>query len=186
MQHLSCDRQNCRRQKISNTREQILDIAETGYRQGGFDGLSFRDIADELGIKSASVHYHFRHKEDLGSAVVQRYAEELLARLGEPDNPAETSGDRLERLINAYKAAYAEGKSSCLCAVLGSVNPHLPPAVQKAIRQFFSRLLLWAEQGKIRNPAQIVSALQGAMILSVATGDAGHLDRVAQDLAGAT
>ena len=28
-------------------------------RRGGFHGFSFRDLAADVGIKSASVHYHF-------------------------------------------------------------------------------------------------------------------------------
>ena len=147
--------------------------------------MSFRDIADELGIKSASVHYHFRHKEDLGAAVVQRYADELLTGLGAPDATEDSPQDRLARLTHAYLSAYREGQSSCLCAVLGSVNPQLPTAVQEAVRGYYARLLRWADDAQITNPELVISTLQGAMILSVATGDSGHLDRAAEVLRGA-
>lgn len=170
-------------------RDQILDIAERGYRQGGFAGLSFRDIAAALDMKSASVHYHFPHKEDLGKAVVERYTDNLLDALGTPDAAEETAADRLGRLVGAYRAAYAEGESSCLCAVLGSVSPQLPPAVQEAVNRFFTRLMTWTETALAgtktatnTNASHIISALQGAMILSVAMGDARYLDEVAENL----
>ncbi|WP_108811273.1 TetR family transcriptional regulator [Sphingorhabdus sp. Alg231-15] len=172
-------------------REQILDIAERGYRQGGFAGLSFRDIAAALDMKSASVHYHFPHKEDLGKAVVERYTENLLDSLGAPDAPSDTVKNRLARLVNAYQAAYAEGESSCLCAVLGSVSPQLPLAVQEAVNSYFTRLMTWTETALAEtepssnlNAPHIISALQGAMILSVAMGDARYLDEVAENVAG--
>ncbi len=171
-------------------RDQILDIAERGYRQGGFAGLSFRDIAAALDMKSASVHYHFPHKEDLGKAVVERYTDNLLDNLGAPDAADDSVKIRLARLVEAYRAAYAEGESSCLCAVLGSVSPQLPPAVQEAVNSYFTRLVTWTETALAEAPpstslsaAHIISALQGAMILSVAMGDAHYLDEVAEDLA---
>lgn len=166
-----------------------MDIAESGYRQGGFAGLSFRDIAAALDMKSASVHYHFPHKEDLGKAVVERYADNLFDTLGAADSAEDKIDDRIRRLISAYQAAYAEGESSCLCAVLGSVSPQLPPAVQTAVDHFFARLIAWTEKALIDtepsaypNAAHIISALQGAMILSVATRDSRYLDNVAHDL----
>ncbi|GAB5483301.1 MAG: TetR/AcrR family transcriptional regulator [Parasphingorhabdus sp.] len=171
-------------------RDQILDIAERGYRQGGFAGLSFRDIAAALDMKSASVHYHFPHKEDLGKAVVERYTDNLLDSLGAPDAADDSAKIRLARLVEAYRAAYAEGESSCLCAVLGSVSPQLPPAVQEAVNSYFTRLMTWTETALAEagpsanlNASHIISALQGAMILSVAMGDARYLDQVAEDLA---
>ncbi|GAA0485172.1 TetR/AcrR family transcriptional regulator [Parasphingorhabdus litoris] len=167
-----------------------MDIAERGYRQGGFAGLSFRDIAAALDMKSASVHYHFPHKEDLGKAVVERYTENLLDSLGAPDAASDSVKNRLARLVGAYRAAYAEGESSCLCAVLGSVSPQLPPAVQEAVNNYFTRLMTWTETALAEampstnlNAAHIISALQGAMILSVAMSDARYLDEVAEDLA---
>ena len=49
--------------------KQILDIAERRMRQTGYNAVSYRDIAAEMGIKSASLHYHFPKKEDLGVAL---------------------------------------------------------------------------------------------------------------------
>lgn len=54
---------------------QIIDIAIKMICEGGYQTLSFRQIASELEIRSASIHYHFSAKEDLGAAVVERYSE---------------------------------------------------------------------------------------------------------------
>ncbi|MDF2795086.1 MAG: transcriptional regulator, TetR family [Pseudomonas orientalis] len=42
----------------------------------GYNGLSFRELAKEVGIKSASIHYHFPTKGDLGAALAKRYTED--------------------------------------------------------------------------------------------------------------
>jgi len=48
-------------------------------RAGGFHACSFREIATDVGIKSASVHHHFPAKADLGAALVARYTARVLA-----------------------------------------------------------------------------------------------------------
>ena len=50
----------------------IMDAAERRMRIGGFNGFSFREIAADVGVKSASVHYHFPTKENLAAAVTRR------------------------------------------------------------------------------------------------------------------
>ena len=60
---------------MADRRSAILDVAERRIRAHGYNGFSFREIADEIGIKSASVHYHFPTKADLAAAVAKRYRE---------------------------------------------------------------------------------------------------------------
>ena len=158
---------------------EILDVAERHMRSGGFDAVSFRDLAAEVGIKSASVHYHFPQKADLGEAVVRRYTDRFLALLAAPDDPAETITARIERLCAAYRAAVLDDGMVCLCCVLGAETLELPGAVADAVGTFFIRLLDWTDtalaagsdgaSGIRPSAAQIVASLQGAMILALAT-----------------
>ncbi|WP_157628311.1 helix-turn-helix domain-containing protein, partial [Ensifer sp. BR816] len=46
-----------------------MDAAEERIRRAGYSGFSFREIAADVGVKSASVHYHFPTKERLAAAV---------------------------------------------------------------------------------------------------------------------
>src|SRR6185369_16920377 len=55
---------------LSTTAAQILDAAETLIQTRSYSAFSYQDIADELGIRKASIHYHFATKADLGVAVV--------------------------------------------------------------------------------------------------------------------
>src|SRR2546429_2510720 len=62
-----------------DTATRILDVAERLAQVRGFNGFSYADIAAELGITKAALHYHFAGKADLGEALIGRYA----ARFGE-------------------------------------------------------------------------------------------------------
>ena len=50
-------------------------------RAVGYNAVSFRDLADDLKVKNASIHYHFRKKADLGVELVERYTERFEERL---------------------------------------------------------------------------------------------------------
>lgn len=156
--------------------EQILDIAEREMRKGGFDAVSFRDIASAIGIKSASVHYHFPTKADLSKSVTRRYADRFIEALESPSDPSETAKDRLQRLAAAYLGAYKSESSTCLCTVLASVVSHLPEETSAQIRAFYRRLGDWIDMALSDHetsltPSLIIGALQGAMILAIATED---------------
>ncbi len=159
--------------KGEERREEILAVAEAHMRSGGYDAISFREIAAAIGIKSASVHYHFPQKRDLGAAVVRRYAERLQAFLGAPDDPAETPADRLKRLCDGYAHALFEEELNCLCCVLGAESRDLPSPVAEAVARFFTDLLNWTERAlegaAAPRPPEAIAALQGAMVLATAT-----------------
>lgn len=155
---------------------EILDAAELRMRRGGYDAVSFRDLAADVGIKSASVHYHFPQKTDLGRAVVERYVERIMTALGEPDDPRESAEDRLSRLCDLYRTAAVEPGLICLCCVLGGQALDLPEPVSAAIGGYFERLLAWTARAMASVPptapgaVHVVASLQGAMVLAIATG----------------
>lgn len=167
------------RQTYAAKAVEILDVAERHMRRGGFDAVSFRDLAAEVGIKSASVHYHFPQKADLGAAVVRRYTDHVLSALGLPDDPAESVEQRMERLCEVYRSAVNDDRLNCLCCVLGAESVDLPSPVVDAVSAFFASILTWTEialeikaDAKARNgpmAAPIIAGLQGAMIMALAT-----------------
>lgn len=162
---------------------EILDVAETHMRKGGFDAVSFRDLATAVGVKSASVHYHFPAKADLGQAVVTRYRERILEALGNPTD-SRTVAAKLKHLFSVYTAALETGDSVCLCAQLGAESRYLPESVAAEVELFFSAMVGWTADAIARQitpakanklAAHIISSLQGAMVLSVATDSHLHL-----------
>ena len=60
---------------VNQTAERLMDLAESHMRNAGYGGFSFRHLAAEIGIKSASVHHHFPTKATMAAAVARRYAD---------------------------------------------------------------------------------------------------------------
>ena len=52
------------------TREQIVDVARNLIRTRSYLGFSFQDVADQVGIRKASLYHHFATKEALGIEVL--------------------------------------------------------------------------------------------------------------------
>ena len=171
---------------MTDTRTQLLDCAEAQIRQRGYHAVSFRELADALGIKSASVHYYFPQKEDLGLALVERYRERFFSALNDADPGAAHWQSRIAAFRATYRAAFTADDRICLCGMLGAESGGLPPRLAQAVGDFFQANIQWLtptmdpdlppERQTMRATA-IVSALQGAMMLAVATGDLALFDR---------
>ena len=175
----------------SNTAEEILDIAEMLIQTRGYSAFSYQDIADKLGIRKASIHYHFPTKLALGVAVVERYTariDNVLASLiADPTNSA-------MYLFDCYTVPYLEFADTtdriCLCGALAGEFHALPSDMQEPIARFFQGQQNWlarmSKRGRTsgefdfagpatRIAATIFSALQGALIIKRATGNATEL-----------
>jgi len=157
----------------------ILDIAERRMRTAGYNAVSYRDIASEMGIKSASLHYHFPKKEDLGVALVKRYAANFRDQLLRNTENTIAPKDKLGVFVELYRIALQDHQLICLCAVLGAEAPGLPYPVTAEVRAFFEDNILWLsetfkEMGR-DNPAisakTSLSLLEGAMIISSVNDD---------------
>lgn len=173
---------------MPSTRDDLMDAAERRMRAGGYHAVSFRDIADDLGIKSASVHYHFRQKEDLGAAVVERYSQRFFVGL----EVLMMDGMRpLEAFAQAYRDAYKADQSGCLCGMLGAETKGIPSGVADGVKAFLDQNIDWVvdalpddipDEARRQAAAQVVASLQGAMMLAVSLKDPWMLDAVADGL----
>jgi TetR/AcrR family transcriptional regulator, transcriptional repressor for nem operon len=151
------------------TAERLMDLAEDHIRNAGYGGFSFRDLAAEIGIKSASVHHHFPTKATMAVAVVRRYGDRFLASVAQ--RPNETADDA----IHAYRAAFREGLQRdgrmCLCGVLGAEAGVLSADVAEEILSFFRRCIgdlsqrIGGRDAEAR-AFQIMATLEGAMMLA--------------------
>ena len=65
------------------TAERILDAAEDLFAEKGYSATSLGDVADRVGIRSPSLYNHFRNKEALYSAVLERLLDAFTAPLAE-------------------------------------------------------------------------------------------------------
>lgn len=172
------------RKSLSETATRILDVAERMARQGGYNAFSFRDIANEIGVKSASIHYHFPTKEDLGQAMVRRYTDRFLDALGAPDDAEPQK--MLARYVDVYRKALVEQQLMCLCGMFGAEIAKLPEPVSVRTREFFQRNLDWLETvfraagtaDPHKKSGETIARLEGAMILARAMNDMDLFQRI--------
>lgn len=64
--------------KAEERRNEILDAADELFGQKGFDGTSTNDILEKVGIARGTLYYHFKSKEDIMNALIERYNTNLL------------------------------------------------------------------------------------------------------------
>src|SRR3954463_16260123 len=114
----------------ADTKQVIMDAARAMVQARGYNGLSFRELAKEVGVKSASVHYHFPTKGDLGAALARRYREDgepyLEALLSDAKSPKWI----FDRYIEIFRAALTQANRMCLCGIMSAETDDLPDQVR--------------------------------------------------------
>ncbi len=179
-----------------DTPSRILDVAERIVQTRGFNGFSYADIANELGMTKASLHYHFPSKAELGSALVARYAE----RFGDALGAIDAAGLPARESLAAYAALYLrvlQGDRMCLCGILAAEYQTLKQPMRDAVTRFFDANQRWLagvlERGRAEGAAAfegsahdaaglILSGLEGAMLVARAYGDSARFESAAERL----
>ena len=132
-----------RRQKQADagTASRILDIAERLVQVRGFNGFSYADIASELKISKASLHYHFPGKAELGEALIRRYAARFADELEaiEPVTMTHAPSSRPTRHLRRCP----RDRRMCLCGMLAAEYETLPKPMRDAIIGFFDQNEAW-------------------------------------------
>jgi TetR/AcrR family transcriptional repressor of nem operon len=192
-----------RRQRGKDTGARILDSAERLVQSRGFNGFSYADVAAELGVTKASLHYHFPGKAELGEALIGRYA----ARFAEALEQIDARGGDAPAKLAAYARLYADvlrDRRMCLCGMLAADYDTLPEPMRDAVLRFFDDNEAWLtdvfEQGQaegslhLDGPAgdaaqTLLGALEGALLVARPYGDVARFEaaatRLLTSLAGA-
>ncbi len=180
----------------ADTAERILDSAERLVQSRGFNGFSYADVAAELKLSKASLHYHFPGKAELGEALIARYAARFADALEEIDR---RGGDAPAKL-DAYARIYADVLSDrrmCLCGMLAADYDTLPKPMRAAVIRFFDDNEAWLTgvlehgqeegmlglSGSANEAAQaLVSGLEGALLIARPYGDVARFEAAATRL----
>ncbi len=179
---------------VSGTRDKILDISQRLIQSRGYSAISYADIARELGIRKASIHYYFPAKADLGDAVIARYADKFEGALaGVAGTPGLSRRDMVEAYFTPYLELAGDPDLVCLCGALAGELTVLPDTMQARLGRFFSFHQNWLarvltaglEKGEFQLPSppakyarMMVNLLQGALLVKRATGDCNQLHDV--------
>jgi TetR/AcrR family transcriptional regulator, transcriptional repressor for nem operon len=180
----------------TDTPSAILDVAERLVQVRGFNGFSYGDVAGELGVTTAALHYHFAGKAELGEALIARYAARFREALAQIDARGGDPSTKLE----SYAALYLDvlrDQRMCLCGMLAADYQTLPKQLRDAVVRFFDDNETWLasvlEQGKsdgtlhftgsASEAAQmIVGGLEGAMLVARPYGDTERFQAAANRL----
>lgn len=160
----------------SETIDRILQSAEDQARSGGYNAFSFREIAKEIGIKSASIHYHFPTKADLAAVLARRYTDKFIAHLNAIEDKGGSLFDTLSDYADLFYHALKTDQKMCLCGLFAAEMDVLPTEVQQETRGFFEANLNWLEKQltahQVAEPKtqamQLLAKMEGAMLLGKA------------------
>lgn len=172
---------------MSNKRTELQTLAQAIVQRSGLRELSFRQLAEQTGVKSSSVHYYFPEKHDLTAVLITSYSEAFAQRLTAiADKPA-----TLQRKLSAFTDLFEEAAQDdklCLCGMLAAEMSSLDENCRSLLRGFFEQAEAWLakilkqHKGELLNPmpikqlaAVLMSGLEGALLLDRVHGTGNHL-----------
>lgn len=122
------------------TRERILEEAEAAFSRSGFSGANLADIARRVGIRKASLYYHFPTKTELYAevhrAILRDLQEMLMTAIQRPGTPAE----QVEHLTDSFVELIARKPQFAILAfrelvdrtvdIAGLLDSHVHPMLR--------------------------------------------------------
>jgi TetR/AcrR family transcriptional regulator, transcriptional repressor for nem operon len=183
-----------------DTPQRILDIAARLVQTRGFNGFSYADIAAELRVTKASLHYHFPSKAELGRRLIERYESNFVDALQAIDRQAADEFDKLRRYVRIYSDVLGDERM-CLCGMLAAEHGTLPESMRQVLQHYFDVNERWLagvlEAGRAAGTlrcegdpheaaSMLLGALEGAMMLARSYADPKRFgvaaDRLLADL----
>ncbi|MEA5462563.1 TetR/AcrR family transcriptional regulator [Leptothoe sp. PORK10 BA2] len=169
----------------NNTAERILNVAQDMVRNRGYSAFSYADISKQVGIRKASIHYHFPSKDELVQELVKRYREGMVRACDRIAQSNLSLDQQIIQFANLYRDGL-ENEQICLCAMLAADFAVLPQAIHDEIQVFFreteawlANLLqqgcdahIWHCQPSVEQEAKgLIAMLQGAQLLARPAAD---------------
>jgi TetR/AcrR family transcriptional regulator, transcriptional repressor for nem operon len=177
----------------SDTRQRIMTAARLTVQDRGYGGLSFRELAKDVGIKSASIHHYFPTKGELGGALAERYtsdfAEYLDGLLGEGLDQ-ETC---IRKYTDVFRNTLLNENRMCLGGIMAAEHKELPVEVRAEVVKFSEMNVRWlikvlslgksarvATKAIQRRALAIFAAIEGAQLVARSRGDVSVYDEIVE------
>jgi TetR/AcrR family transcriptional repressor of nem operon len=125
-----------------SVRRRILDHTIPLIMARGYNGFSYRDLSELVGVKTSSIHYYFPSKDDLVLEAVNEYSNNVLNSIQAIDAalPPET---QLAKYAELFDTTVSDGNQICLCGMLAADIGWLPESVRLALQTFFMANEKW-------------------------------------------
>ena len=170
-----------------DVREAILVAAREAAMAYGYGGLNFRDLAEAVGIKAASINYYFANKAVLGEAVARRYWEDIARDLEAIAAGAQSPMDALRQYPGIFRLSLERNNRMCLSSFMATEYDALPEQVLKEVQTFADVNTAWLrdqliaakrvepKDGEAKARA-IYAAIAGAQIIARSRSDLDLFD----------
>jgi len=173
---------------MSDTKTKILNAAESLTQLRGFNGFSYLDLSAEVGIKTSSIHYHFKTKSDLATALVERVHETHSKAFNDLSENTKSPDNRLKAVIR-YFQDYVNADKYCMCGMMLAELYFIEPEVRERINEYFKDFRLWltkqfkekSEKNPKRKALAFLSALEGSLLFARLEGDSKIVSDALQD-----
>ncbi|SDH88844.1 transcriptional regulator, TetR family [Bradyrhizobium sp. Rc2d] len=171
----------------TNSKEVILAAAKRAAQAHGYNGLNFRDLATEVGIRAPSIYHHFPSKADLGAAVARRYWEDTAANLEAISAETSDPVHSLHEYPNIFRKSLESDNRLCLGSFMSAEYDDLPEAVKKEVQAFADVNVAWLSRtlvaaGLVRREESeararsIYAAVAGAQLMARSRSDISLFD----------
>ena len=181
----------------TSSRDRILEIATKIAQAHGYGGLNLRALAEEVGIKAASLYYHFPSKAELAAAVAKRYWQDAAEGLELISSSTPDPAERLRRFPGTFRAALANDNRICLCSFMTAEFDDLPESVKREVETFTDVNVAWLSKTLVaagivgtrdakKRANAIFAAVAGAQLMARGRSDIKLFDALVKnyELAG--
>ena len=167
----------------TSAKEHILSEARQIAQAHGYGGMNFRELADRVGIKPASIYHHFPSKAELGAAVARRYWEEAAVNLDAIHTQEDDPVAALRRYPEVFRRSLERENRLCLGSFMSAEYDDLPEVVIKEVHAFteinvawLSRMLVAGDAVHTNDEADIraraiFAAVAGAQLMARSRSD---------------
>ncbi|MBF6031501.1 TetR/AcrR family transcriptional regulator [Pseudomonas sp. P115] len=172
-----------------NAREAILQAAKVAAQHYGYSGINFRSIGETVGIKNASIYYHFPSKAELGAAVARRYWQDAATVLEAISSDTPDPLTCLQRYPSVFRQSLIDDNRLCLASFMAAEYQDLPEEVKQEILTFADLNVAWlttrlTELGTVkdceRRARAIYTAIAGAQLIARTRADISLYDELVQ------
>ncbi|MEM7469056.1 MAG: TetR/AcrR family transcriptional regulator [Pseudomonadota bacterium] len=179
-----------------DTRQNIINHVGELLQTHSYEGFSFQDVADAVGIRKASIYSHFKSKDEVVIETLNGWREMLASEFQEIDHLA--APEKLERYFQWYRKLHHGAQRMCPGGSFAAIWSAVSPQVKVAVEDLGNVQITWLAEtitlGRQENLLQhndhsaqaeaeyVFSALQGALLFSRLSNNARHFDNVTKHL----
>ncbi|MCZ6804956.1 MAG: TetR/AcrR family transcriptional regulator [Proteobacteria bacterium] len=125
------------------TSEHIIDTATVLLQKHGFNAFSYHDISALIGIKTASIHYHFPSKHDLGKSIMAKYRAMHKHALIKIDYESNSPLKKIQAFADLFTCTLGDDYRMCPCGMLTTDISNLPDSIKVEVQGFFTDSETW-------------------------------------------